>query len=370
MKFTCLKDILKKSLNVCSTVSIKSDLEILNNVLLSVKGNKMIIKATDLEVGINYTIEGKGEKDGDVVASAKILIDLLNNIKEDKIHLEVKDNCLTLKNDNGEYNIQIANIEEYPDIPSIESEQYISMSIMDLEICLNQVVKSVGDVLGKEELNSIYIYNKEDNLIFVSTDTFRLSERKLNKNQFSVNINEEIGCIVPIKSVHSVLKVIGSLDDKESECKIYINSNQIYFDFSNVNLISKLIEGTYLKYSSIIPSSFDVKINLKKDDLVSAVKTTSVFSTKIKDLFFEVNSQNNMLVLKGLDTSKGSGSNTLKCSVEGVDLKIAFNYPYLLDGLESIKDEEIFIGLNKDRPGLIKSLNKDDYIYIIAPLKL
>jgi DNA polymerase III subunit beta len=370
MKFTCLKDVLKKSLHVCSNISIKSDLEILNNVLLSVKGNKMIIKATDLEVGLNYTINGKGEKDGEIVVSAKVILELLNNIKEEKIVLDVADNCLTVKVANGEYNIQIANIEEYPSIPSIDSEHYLSMSIEDLEICFNQVSKSVGDVLGKEELSSVYMYTKEEKLYFVSTDTFRLSERYLNKNQFSLNINEDVSCIIPIKSILHVLKVISSLDEKEKDCKIYINSNQIYFDFNEVNLISKLIEGSYLKYSSIIPSSFDVKLNIKKDDLVNAIKATSVFSTKIRDLFFEVNTENNNLVLKGLDTSKGSGSNTLSCTVDGVNLKIAFNYPYLLDGLESIKDEEIFIGLNKDRPGLIKSLNKDDYIYIIAPLKL
>jgi DNA polymerase III sliding clamp (beta) subunit (PCNA family) len=49
---------------------------------------------------------------------------------------------------------------------------------------------------------------------------------------------------------------------------------------------------------------------------------------------------------------------------------MCFNYSYILDGLESINSNEIFIGISEDRPALLKATNDDSYIYVLMPIRI
>lgn len=232
------------------------------------------------------------------------------------------------------------------------------------------MIKSANAGFNKPELNSVYFNFDKNDMFLVSTDSFRLSERELNKSFYSFNGNKEVKIIVPAKTINEVILILQNFEDINEKVKIFFSNNQIFFDFGSVNLISRLIEGEFPNYKNIIPKTFQTKIQINKSNLIESIKLISLLSSQIKDINLQIDVKKQEVILKGADANKGEGTYRLKCVIEGYDSKMCFNYSYILDGLESINSEEIFMGISEDSPALIKATADDSYIYVLMPIRI
>ena len=162
------------------------------------------------------------------------------------------------------------------------------------------------------------------------------------------------------------------IEEVSSVVKIFPEPNQIQFSLNNVRLISRLINAEYPKYSSIIPSNFENQTILNRKKLIEAVKIVGLFSGRINDVMFDFNSSKKEIVIEAQDPSLGKSHTVLiPEDINGSPLKISFNYHFLLDGLHSIKEDEIIIKLNKEiNPALIHGKSDDTFSYILMPIKI
>ena len=123
MKVQILKENLVKALAVAGrVVSNRGSLEILSHILLSTEKGRVRVSATNLEIGINYWIGGKIEKEGDITIPARLFIDVINSISSEKIDLEVEEVDVRVKTENDNILIKGISAEEFPVIPSIKGE--------------------------------------------------------------------------------------------------------------------------------------------------------------------------------------------------------------------------------------------------------
>ncbi len=371
MKFTCLTGNLKKALNACDKiVSRNLTLPILSNLLIKTSKDKLQIISTDLEIGLNYFVTGEVKEEGSIVIPSKLLLGVINNLTDEKITIEAKDNKMIIQNNEFNLNIQGFDSLEYPIIPSIDSEDMLEIDSKNLLIGLSQVFKSANAGFNKPELNSIFFNINEGNLYLVSTDSFRLSEKIISKNSFKTNTKKQVKIVVPTKTIQEVILILQNFDEVDQKIKIYFSNNQIFFDFGVANLISRLIEGEFPNYKNIIPKTYQTKIQVNRDKFKESIRLISNLSSQIKDLNIQVDSKNQEIILKGEDENKGDGVYKIKCVVDGYDSKLCFNYSYIIDGLEGVDSEEVFFGVNEDSPALIKSTQTEDFIYVLMPIRI
>ena len=371
MKFTCLTTNLKKAINVCEKITNRNlSLPILNNILIKTVKNQLQLVTTDLEIGLNYYVAGEVKEEGSIIIPAKLLLGLINNVKEEKITLETKKDKLYIQTKDFDLNVQGFDSTDFPIIPRIESEDSLEIEANELLSTLNQVIKSANAGFNKPELNSVYFNVDNDEMFFVSTDSFRLSEKQLSKSAYKFSGKKDVKMIVPIKTIQEVILILQNFDDINNKIKIYFSNNQVFFDFGNVNLISRLIEGEFPNYKNIIPKTFQTKVQVNKEALAESIKLISLLSSQIKDLNIQFDSKKQEMILKGSDVNKGEGVYRLKCVIDGYDAKICFNYSYILDGLDCINSDEVFFGINEDSPALIKSTGDDNFIYVLMPIRI
>jgi len=378
MKFTTLVDNFKKAVNLAEKITGKNlTLPILSNILLKTNKNKLHLLATDLEIGIELIITGKVENEGKFIIPAKTFSTFLNNLSEEKILLEEIKGALSVKSGNYNTTFQGINPEEFPIIPETKTEKYIEMEKRDFEEALEQVIPSVGYTSPKPELNGV-LFKLENSgnkniLKLVGTDSFRLAEKIISSQKIKTNIKDDLEIIIPLRAAQEVLRIIQEeIEDGATTVKISPESNQIQFLLKNVRLISRLINAEYPKYSSIIPSVFENQIILDKKELTEAVKIVGLFSGKINDVKFDFNPVKKQIIIEAEDPSLGkSRTSLLPADMSGNQLKISFNYRFLLDGLNSIKEDEVLIGLNKEiNPGLIRGKSDSSFSYILMPIKV
>jgi DNA polymerase-3 subunit beta len=251
------------------------------------------------------------------------------------------------------------------------------MEKRDFEEALEQVIPSVGYTSPKPELNGV-LFKLENSgnkniLKLVGTDSFRLSEKIISSQKIKTNIKDDLEIIIPLRTAQEVLRIIQEeIEDGATTVKISPETNQIQFLLKNVRLISRLINAEYPKYSSIIPSVFENQIILDKKELTEAVKIVGLFSGKINDVKFDFNPVKKQIIIEAEDPSLGKSRTSLNPKdMSGNQLKISFNYRFLLDGLNSIKEDEVLIGLNKEiNPGLIRGKSDSSFSYILMPIKV
>jgi DNA polymerase-3 subunit beta len=364
MKFSCQKeDFLKSIQNVQRAIQPNNTLPILNNVLIRAEGKKVILTGTNLEIAIESYFDADIENEGAFTIPIKILssyVTLLSN-EEIKIKLE-GEGFLAIKQGNSETKIKGIPIDEFPLIPKIEKDVKVEVKADELKEMISQVGFAASTNQSRPVLMGILFEISGDTIKQAATDSYRLAERRLNIGE---KIEKDIKIIIPSKTLLELSKVISG----SSKVNIMIGKNQIVFEWENFKLISRLIEGMFPNYESIIPKTSSVKVVTKRDELLIALRKIAIFAVE-KNGSIQMSATNDgILNIFTEKTLTGECKEKIKSEINGSNTKTSINANYLIDVLQNISTEQIHIEMGeKLTPILIKPLNKDDYINIIMPL--
>jgi len=374
MKLLIPQEKLKKGLNIVEKVSSKSlTLPILNNILISAKKNFLNLSATDLEIGVNWWVLGKIEKEGELTIPAKLLFSFVNLLPNKNVSLESKGNNLSIDCDN--YNTQIKGLsaEEFPIIPKITEGEVINISGDSFCQSLIQVADIAVPSTTRPEISGVYFLFQKNLITIAATDSFRLGEKKIFLKS-KTSLEKDYSLILPQKTVKEIINIFG---EKKGDLKIYFSSNQIMFESSmeetphpEIQVVSRLIEGEYPNYQEIIPKKYTTQAILNKNDFLNQVKTASLFSGKINEIKFKVDPKNKKVNISSESSEVGKHESSISAKIKGDPIQISFNHRFLLDGLMTIKSSEIILELNGDSgPGVLKPVGDETYLYVVMPIK-
>ena len=373
MKLTILTQELKKGLNYTERLTGRNlTLPILNNVLLEATTNFLKISSTDLETGIEWWGLCKTESEGKITIPAKILTQVINNISDEKIEIEDKNDTLFIKTKSFKTQIKGYTSDDFPIIPQFSKEECIEISAQELKESLVDVVDIASLSQIRPEISGIYFVFKKDSVNLVATDSFRLVERTVKSNNYKNSFNEEIKFILSQKTTKEVINVI---QENTGLVKIYYSEAQILFettlnevDHPEIDLISRQIEGNYPAYKEIIPKEYKTRIIVPKDELVKQIKLAGLFAGKINEVKFKNDDKN--LEILSQDIELGENSSILEAKIEGEATEISFNYKFILDGVNRVKTKNVLLELQgPSGAGVIKAEEGIDYIYVVMPIK-
>ncbi len=377
MKLIILKDNIKKGLEIVERVTGKNlTLPILNNILISTEKNLLKISGTDLEIGIKYWSLCKTEKEGEIVVPAKFMTTFINSLLEEKINLEVKNKILYIEGENYKAKIKTESGQEFPIIPKIETENFITLDSNLFTQGLSQVVEFTTSNQATPERSGVYFNFQKNKLNLVATDGFRLAEKIIPLKK---EINNEYSFILPQKTTHTLINIFS---EKQEEIKIYMSPNQVQFEtfFPEIphpekQVISRLIDGDYPNYKEIMPKNYETEVIVSKDKFLNQIKTASLFSGKVNQIKIKVDPKEQKIEAFSQSSELGENRSYLDGKITGKEMSVSFNWKYLLDGLSHIKSSEVIIGLSKERgpdkekgPAVIKPKGDESYLYIVMPI--
>jgi len=377
MKVIILKENLNNGLNIVSRVAGKNlTLPILNNILLTTEGNFLSISSTDLELGIKYWSLGKIERQGGLTVPAKILSSFVNLLPEEKIALEVKNQVLYIDCGNNKTQIKGLDAQEYPIIPKIEDDKPIELNTLPFCEGIAQVVDFTAPNQTRPELSGIYLRFQRDRALLVATDSFRLAEKTL---YFEQKIDREESFILPQKAARELVNIFS---ERKGKLKLYFSPNQILFEYPmsetthpQIQVVSRLIEGDYPDYQSIIPQKHDVQLSLSKNEFLNQVKAASIFSGKSNEVKIKVNIKKQEIEMLSQSPELGENRSVLAGKVTDTSGKVkeietTFNYRFLVDGLLNIKSSKVLFELNgEEGPAVLRPEGDTNYLYVVMPIK-
>jgi DNA polymerase-3 subunit beta len=171
--------------------------------------------------------------------------------------------------------------------------------------------------------------------------------------------------------------LINILPEEEGEkIRIYFSESQVMFEtflpnstHPEINLVSRQIDGEYPSYEEIIPKTSKTKIILNKDEFVKQIKMAGLFGGKTNEVLIKVGENN--IEIKSQDDEIGESELSMSAITEGDEVKVSFNYRFILDALTNIKSSEISFEMQgNDRPALIKPVGDASYLYVVMPIRI
>ena len=364
MKAECIKEKFCLAVSKAEKITGKNmTLPILSCILIEANGSYLILKATNLDLGIELRIPAKVVVEGVVAVPGAILNGFLSNLSGDNnLTLDEKDGNLHVVSSNSKTTIKSMSSDDFPTIPKVVDGKVYEIDSQNLIKGLKSVWYSASLSSIKPELSSVYIHTKEDGLVFVATDSFRLAEKviKFKKN----NDFEQI--LMPFKNVADLLKIIS--DEKDS-LAITSTKNQISFEYKDIYIVSRVIDGTFPDYQQIIAKEFKTEVIVLKQDLINILKLSNIFSDSFNQINIKVSPAEKIFEIKSKNATVGENVNRLEAAISGEEIEINFNHKYIIDCFQSIDSNSVslsFNGLNK--PMVIRGVSDKSFTYLVMPM--
>ncbi len=363
MKIECSGNIFKNAVAQAERVTGKNlTLPILGSILIIASGKSVKLRSTNLSLGIEIELPAKVITEGVVATTGSILQNIFSNIHENStISLELAHENLVVLTKNSHILVKCHPYEDFPTIPTVNGTEII-IPVKKFIEGVSSVYYScaVSDI--KPEIASVYIYPENDMLVFVATDSFRLAEKKVkikNSDQF-------LPILVPFKNILEIMRVIDGVTD---DMKICFSKNQLSMAYNGTYITSRLVDGIFPDYKQIMPTAHTTEAVVLKQDLVSALKMSNIFSDKFNQISLSLSPSKKILAFSGKNNNIGENTTTIDAALKGEEVEVNINYKYLLDSLQSIPEDSISLEFNGvQKPIILRGIGNHSFTYLVMPM--
>lgn len=376
MKFNISTEQLKKWLDIVNhaTASI-STTPILENILLKVNSNNIVLTSNNLEMAIEYIISEdiEIEKEGAFCLPSKLFTNYINLVQDDDISIELlSDESIKINTGTWKLKIKWFDASEFPLIPTIREEVSLDLSGKIIKKSIDKTLFSSAEWNIRPTLAGLYVNIKNNEVIFASTDSFRLSEYK---TALSENVETDFSQIIPGKTCNQIKSI---LSDNE-EVKVVSWDNQVAFLTWNIKVYSRLLNGKFPDYTTFFPNTYSTKAEVNRMDLIGALKKINLVSRENNYSIKMSLSGSRWIELETSETQIWESDVTLVWAVEWDDNIVWINSVYFLEVLGVIETSHISISFeNPLSPIMISPVadpekadnSNNQFKHIIMPLKI
>jgi DNA polymerase-3 subunit beta len=352
---------------VQNVVSNRTTLPILSNVLLRAEGERLEFTATDLDVTVACGVEAKVKKAGASTVPVKKLFGIVRELPNSEIDLEVDDkNLCSVRSGASFYKINGLSADEFPPMPKFKEDKKVTIAQETLKAMMKKTSFAISTDESRYVLNGVFISLKDHKMTMVATDGRRLA---LVDEEVDVSEKSQGDFIVPAKAV---LELNRLLQDK-GEVEIHFTENQASFRLkdekgSSVLIVSKLIEGNYPNYRQVIPSETKERVSLIREEFLHALKRAEIMTSE-KSNSVKLTFAKNNLAITANSPEVGEARESLAINYKGKEIAIAFNPKYLIDPLNALANDEVFVELIDElSPGVLKI--NGPFLYVVMPMRL
>jgi DNA polymerase III subunit beta len=341
MKFSIDKKTLQTSLqHLAKGVPNRSTLPILSSVFFDLNQNSLLLRATDLEISLEISLEVDSDDIGKTTIPLKTLLEITSAIPNGNLSFTIsEDNKIAIESVFGKYSIMGKPADEFPSSPVIENAKLFNFTSEEFIYFVDSTLFAVSRDELKPALQGVLFQVENDELLAVATDGYRLvklTKKDIGDSEFKGQV------VIPHKFLNTVRSILGSAE----KVSLLIGDNYVKLDTDKQLVVSsRIINERYPDFESIIPKDNDKTLMVNKEDILSSVKRVSIFSNKTtKQVSFSI-SENTIQVSTKDSESITTGNETVECEYKNDPITIGYNSQFLKEILEHQGSDNIQIKL-------------------------
>ena len=277
MKFSCEKALLSSAVSITSrAVAAKSSIPAMEGILIEA-GNTLRLTGYNLETGIQATVPAEITEGGSLVLSARLFGEIVRKMPDDVVVFTSQGYTVNIKCGLSEFNILGTDPEEFPELPTVDQQNSLTIGQPVLRSMIGQTLFAVSDNESRPIHTGSLFEVEGDGLTVVSVDGYRLAlrhetvEEKKGADAFSF--------VVPGSALGEVEKICSG----EEQVTITQGARHILFQTGDTVLVCRRLEGDFLAYRNAIPRNNSIKVEVETRALLSSIDRVSlIISEKLK----------------------------------------------------------------------------------------
>jgi len=340
------------------------------NMLIEAKNKSITMSATNFEVGMIIKHSTEVVKEGRIVVDARKIYEIIKEMPEGKIYIAKKDQgWIEISYDNKIiFNLAGLLDEEFPQIDINNKINYLEINKKNIYELIKNTIYATSDDKTRDTLRGILLEKQGKGLRMVATDGHRLA---LADRIFSDEEGEVIqkAVIIPRKGAKEIKGFIEELG-MEEKIKIGFRENSVVVKGKEETIVIRLIEGEFPNYKRVIPQNNKNKMIIKIKDLIESLRRVALIMDEDIKLV-KLNIKKDLLIISSKKTGFGEAREERKIKYSGDEIEIGLNSRYMLDVLNIIEGEEVYLELLDGKtPILIKEKSNNYNIAVIMPMVL
>lgn len=336
---------------------------VLGCTLLEVTGSVLTLTATNLEVGVRYSISVADVQDGRVAVPGTILSHVVSSLPNGtSLTLETEGGYLAVTSAGGSSRISLQNADEFPDLPVVEGGTEVVLPAKTLMEALSSVAYCASNSTIKPELSSVFVHPNGGVLTTVATDSFRLAEKNIPlKQQASIE-----PFLIPARSVQDLLRVLEQAKDMVT---LLVGEHQLSITHVGVYLTMRLTAGTFPDYTAIIPKDFMTEAVMLGFDIERVLKKASAFSDQFNQTTIVIEPLKKQFTVHTENTTVGETTDTVAAALTGDELTIRFNQRYLIEAFTTIATDSVVLQFSgQSTPAIVRPVGDESFLYLVMPM--
>jgi DNA polymerase-3 subunit beta len=344
---------------------------VLSGLLLRAEGNRLEVTGTDLDLTIRVDQEVIGIEDGTCVVPGRLSADVVRALEAGAVTLESDDEKVEISSARAHFGLRIFPAVEFPSLPLPASPSVVLPRGAFVE-ALRQVVRAASNDDARPLLTGVLMTGDGDAVRLVATDSYRLALRDLRG---TAKLDEGSDVLVPARALAELQRVspapgVTGADGEGTEVGVAPGRSDITFTTGKVQISTRLLDGTYPDYRQLIPEHYPNRLHVGRESLLAALRRVRLL-VRDNTTPVRLSMRQSGVDLTVVSQEVGDASETVDGDFTGEDLVIAFNPSYLIDGVDAVLDDEVFIETDSPgRPATVRAAGRDDFRYLLMPVRV
>lgn len=364
MKIECDKSLLTAAIDgVSRAITNRSAIPILEGIYFKASGFELTLTGYDMEMAITTTIECNVLVPGEVVLEAKLLGSMVTRMPSGTVTIELTDEGIAkIRGGVAEFEIPAMNTSDYPALPDPGAENTMTIPTSMMREMIEKTIYAVSVDDKKPAHTGELFVIEPGSLTIIALDGYRLAII-----QRDVECTRDIRIIIPAKTLQELSKIMGGADEP-----VVIDANRRYvvFTTNGYRIMSRLIEGDFLNYESVIPDGFRTRVTVDCKTFINTIERASLIITERLKNPLRVTFAPGKITVRCQTTLGKVVDEFAPEAMEGDEVEIGLNNRYMLDALRNSKAEKMVLEINGPLSP-VKLLPEDgkDFTYLVLPVR-
>ena len=341
MQFLVSSDELIKNLQALrNVINNNNTIPVLDNFLFELNNNTLKITASDLETTMTAIVPVESNETGSFLLPARMLVDTIKALPVQPLTFMFNDdNTMNIISETGKYSFAYTDAEDYPNPVEMEEAESLQIPGSILADAVSKTIFAAGTDDLRPTMTGVFFEFSPESLNFVATDAHKL----VKYERQDLKAGSESHFIVPKKPLQILKNYIAGTDD---DVTITYDERNVKFDFDNIQLLSRLINGKYPNYSAVIPTENPNVMVVDRQNLLNVVKRVDIFASKATHLIrFDIAGSELKVSAEDLDFSS-KAEERMTCNFQGDDMAIGFNSKFLIEMLSNLDSDEVSVNMS------------------------
>lgn len=348
---------------VIKSLSSRPAIAVLEGIYLSATQEGLLLRCSDLSLQIECLIPANVEEEGQTVLPGRLFSEMARKLSGDTVDMKLDGRTMQLKAGRARTTLQCMDPKDFPDMAMTGKTCTMRMPQNVFKDMIRQTVFATAQEESKPILTGVLCELHENSFTMVALDGFRLALRRyLMDKSF-----EHREAVVPAKSF---VEISRTLLDTDEAVEVFFSPTHLLIDMGHTRIISRLLDGDFIRYKSILPSEHITRVRVNREELLDSIDRAILLAREGNNNLVRFSVAEDTLKLFA-NSALGRIDEEVAIHLNGEPIEIAFNARYFCDVLKTLSDEEVFLDMNNNvSPCVVRPVQGEAYYYLILPVRI